>query len=187
MQYELIRLKEELGITFVYVTHDQEEALTMSDTIVVMNQGYIQQMGSPEQIYNEPENAFVADFIGQANLLYGTLVSVEDKYGIVDVAGRKVKARMGVLNPPKVGGKALLIVRPENLNIGASDNCLAVKLINRLFEGDRVDYQFEVVNGFNPKPYSMSVPFLPGTTLLPEGSTLDASFVPNAGVLLNGE
>ena len=94
---------------------------------------------------------------------------------------------MGVLNPPKVGGKTLLIVRPENLNIGASDNCLAVKLINRLFEGDRVDYQFEVVNGFNPKPYSMSVPFLPGTTLLPEGSPLDASFVPNAGVLLNGE
>ena len=58
MQYELIRLKNELGITFIYVTHDQEEALTMSDTIVVMNQGYIQQMGSPEQIYNEPENAF---------------------------------------------------------------------------------------------------------------------------------
>ena len=55
MQYELIRLKNELGITFIYVTHDQEEALTMSDTIVVMNQGYIQQMGSPEQIYNEPE------------------------------------------------------------------------------------------------------------------------------------
>ena len=66
MQYELIRLKNELGITFIYVTHDQEEALTMSDTIVVMNQGYIQQMGSPEQIYNEPENAFVADFIGES-------------------------------------------------------------------------------------------------------------------------
>ena len=59
MQYELIRLKNELGITFIYVTRDQEEALTMSDTIVVMNQGYIQQMGTPEQIYNEPENAFV--------------------------------------------------------------------------------------------------------------------------------
>ena len=64
MQYELIRLKNELGITFVYVTHDQEEALTMSDTIVVMNQGYIQQIGTPEDIYNEPQNAFVADFIG---------------------------------------------------------------------------------------------------------------------------
>ncbi len=68
MQYELIRLKNELGITFVYVTHDQQEALTMSDTIVVMNQGYIQQMGTPEDIYNEPENAFVADFIGDSNL-----------------------------------------------------------------------------------------------------------------------
>ena len=65
MQYELIRLKNELGITFVYVTHDQEEALTMSDTIVVMNQGYIQQIGTPEDIYNEPQNAFVADFIGR--------------------------------------------------------------------------------------------------------------------------
>jgi spermidine/putrescine transport system ATP-binding protein len=64
MQYELIRMKNELGITFIYVTHDQEEALTMSDTIVVMNQGYIQQIGTPEKIYNEPENAFVADFIG---------------------------------------------------------------------------------------------------------------------------
>ena len=74
MQYELIRLKNELGITFIYVTHDQEEALTMSDTIVVMNQGYIQQMGTPEQIYNEPENAFVADFIGESNIVAGTMI-----------------------------------------------------------------------------------------------------------------
>ena len=117
----------------------------MSDRIMVMNKGKIEQIGTPMHLYDDPATPFVADFIGQANLLYGTLVSVEDKYGIVDVAGRKVKARMGVLNPPKVGGKALLIVRPENLNIGASDNCLAVKLINRLFEGDRVDYQFEVI------------------------------------------
>ena len=65
MQYELIRLKNELGITFIYVTHDQEEALTMSDTIVVMNQGYIQQIGTPEKIYNEPENAFLERFPGE--------------------------------------------------------------------------------------------------------------------------
>ena len=77
MQYELIRLKNELGITFIYVTHDQEEALTMSDTIVVMNQGYIQQMGSPEQIYNEPENAFVADFIGESNIVPGLMIHDE--------------------------------------------------------------------------------------------------------------
>ena len=73
MQYELIRLKNELGITFIYVTHDQEEALTMSDTIVVMNQGYIQQIGTPESIYNEPENAFVADFIGDSNIVDGVM------------------------------------------------------------------------------------------------------------------
>ena len=77
MQYELKRLKEELGITFIYVTHDQEEALTMSDHIVVMNQGYIQQEGSPEKIYNEPENAFVADFIGDSNIIRSTMVRDE--------------------------------------------------------------------------------------------------------------
>ena len=71
MQLELIKIKEELGITFVFVTHDQEEALSMSDTVVVMNQGYIQQIGTPENIYNEPENAFVADFIGDSNIVDG--------------------------------------------------------------------------------------------------------------------
>ena len=83
MQYELIRLKNELGITFLYVTHDQEEALTMSDTIVVMNQGYIQQIGTPEDIYNEPQNAFVADFIGDSNILPATMVE-DSPYGKVD-------------------------------------------------------------------------------------------------------
>ncbi|MBQ1241251.1 MAG: ABC transporter ATP-binding protein, partial [Lachnospiraceae bacterium] len=85
MQYELIRLKNELGITFVYVTHDQEEALTMSDTIVVMNKGYIQQMGTPEQIYNEPENAFVADFIGESNIVPGIMIRDE----LVEIFGAK--------------------------------------------------------------------------------------------------
>lgn len=74
MQYELIRLKNELGITFLYVTHDQEEALTLSDTIVVMSEGRIQQIGTPIDIYNEPTNSFVADFIGESNILNGTMV-----------------------------------------------------------------------------------------------------------------
>ena len=76
MQLELKKIQQELGITFIFVTHDQEEALTMSDTIVVMNKGVIQQKGTPEDIYNEPANAFVADFIGESNILDG--VSVED-------------------------------------------------------------------------------------------------------------
>jgi len=73
MQYELKTLQKELGITFVYVTHDQEEALTMSDTVVVMNNGVIQQKGTPEDIYNEPVNAFVADFIGESNIVEGIM------------------------------------------------------------------------------------------------------------------
>ncbi|MBS5928006.1 MAG: ABC transporter ATP-binding protein [Clostridium sp.] len=73
MQLELKKIQQELGITFIFVTHDQEEALTMSDTIVVMNKGLIQQKGTPEDIYNEPANAFVADFIGESNILDGVM------------------------------------------------------------------------------------------------------------------
>jgi len=74
MELELKKIQQQLGITFVYVTHDQEEALTMSDTIVVMNAGEIQQIGTPEQIYNEPKNAFVADFIGESNIIEGIML-----------------------------------------------------------------------------------------------------------------
>lgn len=75
MQLELKRMQKQLGITFVYVTHDQEEALTMSDTIVIMNKGVIQQIGTPEAIYNEPDNSFVADFIGESNILHGKMIA----------------------------------------------------------------------------------------------------------------
>ena len=105
---ELIRLKNELGITFVYVTHDQEEALTMSDTIVVMNQGYIQQIGTPEDIYNEPQNAFVADFIGESNIIDSTMV--EDR--LVDILGTKfvcVDEGFGRNQPVDV------VIRPEDI------------------------------------------------------------------------
>ena len=74
MQIELKKIQQRLGITFIFVTHDQEEALTMSDTIVVMNKGVIQQMGTPQDIYNEPANAFVADFIGESNIVDGIML-----------------------------------------------------------------------------------------------------------------
>ena len=111
MQYELIRLKKELGITFVYVTHDQEEALTMSDKVVVMNQGYIQQMGTPEQIYNEPENAFVADFIGDSNIIDG--VMMEDRVvKICDHIFPCIDEGFGKKKPVDV------VIRPEDIIIG---------------------------------------------------------------------
>ena len=111
MQYELIRLKKELGITFLYVTHDQEEALTMSDKVVVMNQGYIQQMGTPEQIYNEPENAFVADFIGDSNIVDG--VMMEDRVvKICDHIFPCIDEGFGKKTPVDV------VIRPEDIIIG---------------------------------------------------------------------
>ena len=110
MQYELIRLKNELGITFIYVTHDQEEALTMSDTIVVMNQGYIQQIGTPESIYNEPENAFVADFIGDSNILSG--LTLEDRLvKVLGVAFPCVDEGFGYNKPVDV------VIRPEDIDL----------------------------------------------------------------------
>ena len=110
MQYELIRLKEELGITFVYVTHDQEEALTMSDTIVVMNQGYIQQIGTPENIYNEPENAFVADFIGESNIIDGVMIE-DHLVEILDTRFPCVDEGFGQNCPVDV------VIRPEDVEL----------------------------------------------------------------------
>ncbi|XME03682.1 spermidine/putrescine ABC transporter ATP-binding protein [Lachnospiraceae bacterium C1.1] len=115
MQYELIRLKNELGITFIYVTHDQEEALTMSDTIVVMNQGYIQQIGTPTDIYNEPQNAFVADFIGDSNIISG--IMIKDK--LVDILGAKfdcVDTGFGENKPVDV------VIRPEDIDLIEPEN-----------------------------------------------------------------
>ncbi|HBA69311.1 MAG TPA: spermidine/putrescine ABC transporter ATP-binding protein [Lachnospiraceae bacterium] len=141
MQYELIRLKNELGITFIYVTHDQEEALTMSDTIVVMNQGYIQQIGTPETIYNEPENAFVADFIGDSNIIDG--VMLEDK--LVSILGTRfgcVDTGFGCNKPVDV------VIRPEDVELVAPENgTLKGTVTHLIFKG--VHYEMEVTaHGF---------------------------------------
>ena len=133
---EPIRLKNELGITFIYVTHDQEEALTMSDTIVVMNQGYIQQMGSPEQIYNEPENAFVADFIGESNIVDGLMLHDE----LVEIFGAKfacVDRGFGVNQPVDV------VIRPEDIDLVKPEQGTLEGIVTHLiFKG--VHYEMEV-------------------------------------------
>lgn len=132
MQYELIRLKNELGITFIYVTHDQEEALTMSDTIVVMNQGYIQQMGTPEQIYNEPENAFVATFIGDSNIVGGKML---DDY-VVEISGKKFKC----IDAGFGNNKAVdVVIRPEDVMIVEPDAPNAIlhgRMTHVIFKGE---------------------------------------------------
>lgn len=141
MQYELIRLKNELGITFLYVTHDQEEALTMSDSIVVMNQGYIQQIGTPEDIYNEPVNAFVADFIGESNIIDG--VMIEDRLvRILDTNFPCVDEGFGQNCPVDV------VIRPEDVELVApQEGMIHGTVTSIIFKG--VHYEIEVLaNGF---------------------------------------
>lgn len=113
MQYELVRLKKELGITFLYITHDQEEALTMSDKVVVMNNGYIQQQGTPEQIYDEPVNAFVADFIGDSNILDGKMI--EEK--LVRINGIDYPCIDGTEEGFPPGRIVDVVIRPEDIDI----------------------------------------------------------------------
>ena len=110
MQNELKNIQQRMGITFIYVTHDQEEALTMSDTIVVMNKGKIQQIGRPEDIYNEPKNAFVADFIGESNILDG--VMLEDY--VVKFFGRKFQCVDKGFAPNE---PVDVVIRPEDVDI----------------------------------------------------------------------
>ena len=110
MQNELKRIQQQLGITFIYVTHDQEEALAMSDTIVVMDQGKIQQIGTPEDVYNEPKNAFVADFIGESNILDGVM---HEDY-VVEFFNRKFKCLDKGFAPME---PVDVVIRPEDIDI----------------------------------------------------------------------
>jgi spermidine/putrescine transport system ATP-binding protein len=118
LQVELKKIQREVGITFVYVTHDQEEALTMSDRIAVMNQGRIEQIGDPEEVYDRPTTTFVAGFIGVSNLMPGT-VRKSGENGEVELdSGVQVRADVDGFNP---GDRCHAVVRPEKLTIGAGN------------------------------------------------------------------
>jgi spermidine/putrescine transport system ATP-binding protein len=116
MQFELKRIQREVGITFVYVTHDQEEALTMSDRIAVMNLGNVEQIGTPTDIYDAPSTVFVANFIGQANLWAGTQNRLDGDIAEVSVLGTTLRARPGTTRIES-GGQATLMVRPERVRV----------------------------------------------------------------------
>ncbi len=141
MQVELKKIQQQMGITFIYVTHDQEEALTMSDTVVVLNQGYIQQIGTPVDIYNEPTNAFVADFIGESNIIDG--VMIRDR--LVRILGAEfacVDEGFGENMPVDV------VIRPEDVVLTPpSQGELKGVVTDIIFKG--VHYEMHVmVNGY---------------------------------------
>ncbi len=152
LQLEMRRLHADLGITFIYVTHDQEEALTMSDRVAVMNEGLIAQVGSPEEIYDRPCDRFVASFIGESNFLSGTVRSVENGIVVAECAGGIVRGAMA--GSARVGAEITLTARPERIRFadaavadGARSNRLRTTVVEAVFAGERCRYQCQSAGG----------------------------------------
>jgi spermidine/putrescine transport system ATP-binding protein len=143
MQIELKQIQREVGITFVYVTHDQEEALTMSDGIAVMNQGVLEQVGSAEDVYERPVNAFVAQFIGISNLLPATVES--DGVRLVDGQLLRLVPPAGVAN----GSEVKVSVRPEKLSLEGGDGRVGIQttVVESIYLGTATNYVLEAPGG----------------------------------------
>jgi spermidine/putrescine transport system ATP-binding protein len=151
MQLELKALQQEVGITFIYVTHDQEEALTMSDVIVVMRDGLIQQMGGPTDLYERPLNRFVADFIGSSNFIAGTVASLDggDRVTIASASGLSLRGR--VTDPAaslSVGDGVTVVIRPERLEVvvdhadaGSGWTAIPGRIRQGTYLGDQTEYR----------------------------------------------
>ncbi len=154
MQLELKALQREVGITFVYVTHDQEEALTMSDVIVVMRDGLIQQLGGPTELYERPITRFVADFIGSSNFMSGTIETVEGDGGRVVVRTDRDLALRGWVTDasvsPTVGQAVTVVTRPERLEVGPQDaetaagwTAVSGRIHQGTYIGDQTEYRVQ--------------------------------------------
>lgn len=173
MRVELRELQRRLGITSVYVTHDQEEALAISDRVIVMNVGVIEQIGAPEEIYNKPRSRFVADFVGSANLIKGKPAGD----GTFVTEGGTVLKVMAPHEPH--GRETEVAVRTAYIGLEpqAGENHVPGKVRQRLFHGDFVQYVVD-------NPVGAMIVRRPPTNLLPEGADVTLSFSPEHCVLL---
>jgi spermidine/putrescine ABC transporter ATP-binding subunit len=151
LQLEMRRLHADLGITFIYVTHDQEEALTMSDRIAVMNDGLVAQVGRPEDLYDRPDNRFVASFIGESNFLPAIVRGLEDGIVVAEYEGALIRAVCP--SQPVAGDKVMVTTRPERLRFAdtwgsnAPLNRLTVTVTEAVFAGERCRYMLEAGDG----------------------------------------
>ncbi|HEV8439699.1 MAG TPA: ABC transporter ATP-binding protein [Methylomirabilota bacterium] len=156
MQIELKRLQREIGITTIYVTHDQEEALTMSDRIAVMRDGRIEQIGNPLEIYEHPRSAFVADFIGTTNLVRGRLVHHDGRLATVECRGAKLRVAD---RAPGEAGEVVIAVRPEKLELDAApplDNTLSASITQLVYMGDTIVYTLRTDEGLELQSSELS-------------------------------
>ncbi|MBX9256875.1 ABC transporter ATP-binding protein [Desmonostoc muscorum CCALA 125] len=153
MQVELSNLHKDLGLTFVMVTHDQEEALSLSDRIAVMNQGKIEQTGTPSQIYERPQTSFVADFIGDTNLFSGEILAVNSSdVQILTKTGLSIVIARAEDTPSQLSQSVVVSVRPEKIQLSLyppnlPTNCFEGRLVNVMYLGTHVNYIVELTNG----------------------------------------
>ena len=144
MRTEIRRIQQKLGITAIYVTHDQSEAMSISDEIIIMKKGVIAQMGSPKAIYYHPKDEFVADFIGEANFIKGTVKAMQGADCIVSVEGRDVVVETDTSRQP--GDQAEIVLRPEAIQI-AAQGLLACTVELSCFMGSYQNYHVRLEDG----------------------------------------
>jgi len=172
MQYEIKHIHENLGVTVVYVTHDQSEALTMSDRVAVFNDGVIQQLSTPDVLYEEPENSFVAQFIGENNKLNGTIKAFDnDGLCHVEIEGGHVVEALAVA-VDEVGARTTLSLRPERVEINPDEGATANRLEGRIEEliylGDHIRTRMSVAGHDD---FIVKVPNTHGHKIIKEGET----------------
>jgi spermidine/putrescine transport system ATP-binding protein len=145
MRNELRSIQRRVGLTFIYITHDQGEALTMSDRVAVMNRGHIEQVGDAREIYEQPRTAFVAGFVGETNALGGTIASADDGQVLIETALGPLRAR----NPRNLarGTSATLFIRPEAMTIGAAENAVDAQAVGSSYEGNVTHVSFTAAGG----------------------------------------
>jgi spermidine/putrescine transport system ATP-binding protein len=179
LQIELKRVQVEVGITFVYVTHDQEEALTMSDRIAVMHAGRVEQLGTPESLYERPATRFVADFIGTSNLLHGVVEGRDDGHAVVRLdGGELIRTARGDL---AAGAPVELCIRPESVAIVAHDavGALRSSVVQAAYLGTTIQYHVRTAGGV---PLTVLAPKAGGR--LPVGTEMAVSWDPQDVLVL---
>jgi ABC-type Fe3+/spermidine/putrescine transport system ATPase subunit len=180
MRVEIKKIQRETGITAIFVTHDQEEALSMSDRIVVMNAGSMEQIGTPQEVYETPQTAFVADFLGKANMLAGTVSVADGNSATVDLAiGQTVK--VATPRPLCLGSAVTVVVRPQKLSVGqaATTNRLSGRVVSTSYLGGSAIYEVDL----GGTTVRSNTPI--SGTVVREGEAMEVGFDPAGCVLLD--
>ncbi|MDX3854383.1 ABC transporter ATP-binding protein [Streptomyces sp. AK02-01A] len=182
MQLELKRIQTEVGITFIHVTHDQEEAMTMADTVAVMNAGRVEQLGSPADLYENPKTTFVANFLGTSNLIEAEVAATDGDDLVVTAGGAKLLLPSGRCSAPTTrGGKLLVGVRPEKISLAHADDAGPIPGGRNRITGRIADSSFIGVS----TQYVIDSPVCPGLEVYAQNIERDSRLVPGAEVVLH--